>query len=421
VNYLNIIKKAAWRLVKNEADDYISRYLSGESVTGDGNQNIDTETALKYSAVFACCRVLGETFASVPCQLYKKKGNERESVTDLTVYDIIHNVPNEEMSHFNYSEALMMSMNTNGNAIAQRLFNAAGELVGLYPINATIERDPDTKKLIYKVKDGAETRTFQRGEVFHVPGPSLDGIHGMSPISYAASAIRLGITYEQFGVNLFKNGANPSGAFINATELSEPAYNRLKESLKKEYTGVKNSGNPMLLEGGLEFKSFTINPTDAQLLESKNFQIEDICRIYRVPQHLVNKLDRSTNNNIEQQSLEFVMYTMLPIFKRFEECINSQLLTREQRASGYFFEYKIDGLLRGDSTARSALYANGRQWGWLSANDIRRLENLPSIAGGDRYLEPTNMTEAGSNQANTVNAKVLQEIESILKERSNAN
>lgn len=418
---MNVFQKVAWRLVKNEADDYISRFLSGEPITGDGNQNIDTDTALKYSAVFACCRVLAETFASVPCLLYKKNGNERESVTDLPVYDIIHTAPNEEMSHFNFSESLMMGMNTNGNAIAQRLFNAAGDLVGLYPLNATIDRDPNTKKLIYKVNDSGQTRTFQRCEVFHVPGPSLDGIHGLSPITYAASAIRLGITYEQFGVNLFKNGANPSGAFVNPNELSEEAYNRLKKSLKTEYTGVKNSGTPMLLEGGLEFKPFTINPTDAQLLESKNFQIEDICRIYRVPQHLVNKLDRSTNNNIEQQSLEFVMYTMLPVFKRFEECMNAQLLTLPQRTQGYFLEYKIDGLMRGDTASRVAYYASGRQWGWLSVNDIRRLENLPPVNGGDIYLQPSNMVEAGSNQANSVNAKVLQDIENILKERSNVN
>ncbi len=411
---MNFIQKAAWNIVKN-TDDYRTRFLSGEPITGEG-EDVDTETALKYSAVFACCRVLAETFASVPCLLYKKTGAEREAVTDLPIYDILHNVPNEEMAHFNFAEALMMGMNTNGNAIAQRLVNASGDLVGLYPINAKIKRDSVSKKLIYEVQDDGKPRTFQRFEVYHIPGPSLDGIHGLSPITYAASAIRLGITYEQFGVNLFRNGANPSGAFVNPTEMGEEAYNRLKKSLKSEYTGVKSSGTPMLLEGGLEFKPFTINPTDAQLLESKNFQIEDICRIYRVPQHLVNKLDRSTNNNIEHQSLEFVMYTMLPIFKRFEESANAQLLTPKQRADGYFTEYKIDGLLRGDTASRVAYYAGGRQWGWLSVNDIRRLENLKPVIGGDIYLQPTNMTEAGSKQAEVTNSKLLDQIYAILKE-----
>ncbi|MEA4919374.1 MAG: phage portal protein [Clostridiaceae bacterium] len=418
---MNIAKKAALKVLNMSISEYNSRFLSGEPLT-DSEQNVDTDTALKYSVVFACCRVLAETFASVPILLYKKNGNEREAVTDLPIYDILHNAPNEEMSHFNFSEAMMMSMNTGGNAIAQRLFNAKGELVGLYPICAEIDRDKETRKLIYKAQDGGQTRTFQRSEIFHVPGPSLDGINGLSPISYAASAIRLGLSYEQFGIQFFRNAANPSGAFSNDGELSEEAYNRLKKQLKENYTGLKNTGTPMLLEGGMKWLQFSVNPTDAQLLESKNFQIEDICRVYRVPQHLVNKLDRSTFSNIEQQALEFVVYTMLPHFKRYEECINAQLLTLEQRRQGYFWEHKIDGLLRGDSTARAAFYASGRQWGWLCINDIRRLENLPGIGPeGDKFLEPANMIEVGGNQVVAANAKVLKEIENILKERSNAN
>lgn len=417
---LNIAKRAALKVLNMSMSEYNSRFISGEPVT-DSECDVDTDVALKYSAVFACCRVLSETYASVPILLYKKNEAGREAVTDLPIYDILHTVPNEEMSHFNYSEAMMMSMNTGGNAIAQRLVNKSGELVGLYPINAMVDRDKETKKLIYKIGSGNAQRTLQRTEVFHVPGPSLDGINGLSPISYAASAIRLGLSYEQFGIHFFRNAANPSGAFTNPGELGEEAYQRLKKQLKEQYTGIKNTGTPMLLEGGLDWKQFTVNPTDAQLIESKNFQIEDICRIYRVPQHLVNKLDRSTFSNIEQQSLEFIVYTMLPIFKRYEECMNAQLLTPEQRRAGYFLEHKVDGLLRGDSAARSTFYASGRQWGWLSVNDIRRLENLPSVDGGDIYLQPANMIEAGSGQSNAVNAKVLQDIENIMKERSNAN
>lgn len=412
---LNIAKKAALKVLNMSLSEYNSRFISGEPLT-DTEGDVDTDTALKYSVVFACCRVLAETFASVPILLYRKNGTEREAVTDLPIYDILHNVPNEEMSHFNFSEAMMMSMNTDGNAIAQRLFNASGELVGLYPISATIDRDKETKKLIYKAQDGGQTRVFKRIEVFHVPGPSLDGVNGLSPISYAASAIRLGLSYEQFGIQFFRNAANPSGAFTNPGELGEEAYQRLKKQLKEQYTGIKNTGTPMLLEGGLDWKQFTVNPTDAQLIESKNFQIEDICRVYRVPQHLVNKLDRSTFSNIEQQSLEFIVYTMLPIFKRYEECMNAQLLTPAQRKQGYFLEHKVDGLLRGDSAARAAFYASGRQWGWLCINDIRRLENMPNIGPeGDKFLEPTNMVEVGSNQAEAVNAKLVDDIYQMIK------
>ena len=401
----------------------VSKFLTGGDMDGDDSGlNVDSDTAMKYSVVYACNKVLAETFASVPAVLYKKTGDGREAVTDLQIYDILHNFPNEEMAPFNFKEAMMTSLNLGGNAVCQRLFNKAGELVGLYPYPHTmvsIDRDAN-KKLVYTIKSGTTTKTLSRAEVLHVPNMSLNGVIGLSPISYAESAIRLGLSYEQYGVNFYKNAAMPSGAFKTAGTVSEPAFVRLKEELKANYTGLKRAGTPMILEDGLEFQQFTVNPIDAQLLESKYFQIEDICRIYRVPQHLVQLLNKATFSNIEQQSLEFVMYTMLPIFKRFEECINSQLLTVKQRQDGYFVEHKIDGLLRGDSAARAALYASGRQWGWYSANDCRRLENLPLVAGGDVYLTPLNMqdsTKLGEVDPAKISTNILNEIDKLMEAR----
>jgi HK97 family phage portal protein len=360
--------------------------------------NIDQDTALKYTAVFACNKVLAEAFANTPAMLYRKKPNgEREIANDLAIYDILHNSPNDEMAPFNFKEACMTSLNLNGNAVCERLVDNGGNLVGLYPYNynnVEIKRDPDTQKLIYIITMGTNKKTLTRDQVLHVPNMSLNGIIGLSPISYAASAIRLGICYEQFGVNFYQNGANSCGAFKHPGTLSEEAFNRLKKELKKNYTGLKNTGTPMILEDGLEFQQFSINPADAQLLESKSFQIEDICRIYRVPQHLIQMLGHSTFSNIEQQSLEFVMYTMLPWFNRWEDNINMQLLTPAQRKAGYYIEFKVDALLRGDITSRATYYAQGRQWGWLSVNDIRRLENMPAVEGGDIYMQPLNCIDA---------------------------
>jgi len=381
----------------------VSDFLTGADLDNASNSfNIDQVTAMKYSAVFGCVRVLAETLANTPIMLYRKKSDtERETRNDLAIYDILHNRPNEEMSPFNFKEFCMTSLNLGGNTVCQRLVNQKGDLVGLYPYNynrINIHRDYSTKKLIYTVNAGTDSRDFQREEVLHIPGISLDGIVGLSPIEYAASAIRLGLNYEQFGVNFYKNGANASGAFKHPGTLGDEAFKRLKKELKTNYTGLKNTGTPMILEDGLEFQPFQIKPVDAQLLESKYFQIEDICRIYRVPQHLVQKLDRSTNNNIEHQSLEFVMYTMLPWFKRWEDNINMQLLTLQERLAGYYVEFKADALLRGDIASRATYYAQGRQWGWLSVNDIRRLENMPAIPNGDIYLQPINMGEAGKIQ-----------------------
>ncbi len=377
--------------------------MRGEDLDAtDSGGVVDSETAMKYSAVFACNKVLAETFSCMPANLYRKDPNgEREAMNDLNIYDILHNKPNDEMSPFNFKEACMTDLNLGGNSVCEKLVNSKGQLVGLYPYRYSgveIKRDPDTQQLIYVIKQGTSQKTLTRNQVFHVPNLSFDGLIGLSPITYASSAIRLGISYEQFGVNFYKNGANPSGSFETSDVLGEESFNRLKKELKHNYTGLKQTGTPMLLEAGLKFNPHTINPVDAQLLESKSFQAEDICRIYRVPQHLIQLLGHSTNNNIEQQSLEFVMYTMLPIFKRWEENINMQLLTDKERKAGYYVEFNLATLLRGDAVSRATAYATGRQWGWLSVNDIRKLENMPSIPNGDIYMHPLNMGEAGKIQ-----------------------
>ena len=413
---------AAKMLFKNSAwDDYIRSFLRGDDhpLINDG-EYINTHTAMKYSALFACVRVLSETLASMPIMLYRKKpGGDREQRNDLAAYDLLHNKPNDEMSPFSFKEASMVALNTGGNAVSERLVNAYGDTVGLYPYPwdmVRIERDKETGRLIYKIRDGAREKTLQRSQVFHIPGLSFDGVVGISPIEYAASAIRLGLSYEQFGNSFFKNGANASGAFTHPNALTDIAYERLKADLAKNYTGLKNTGKPMILEEGMKFEPFTIKPVDAELLGNKKFQTEDVARIYRVPLHLIQNLDKATFSNIEQQSLEFVMYTMLPWFKRWEEGANMQLLAKQERQAGYYLEFKIDALLRGDTAARATAYAVGRQWGWLSVNDIRRLENMNSIPNGDIYLEPLNMGEAG--KSNDMVKAMAEEIYKMLQNRA---
>lgn len=417
---MNIFQKFRF-VFSSSFDDLVHKFLIGEEVVNIPAGPVNTTTAMKYTAVFSCIRVLGETFASAPAKLYRKvTDDERESRNDLAVYDILHNAPNEEMAPFNFKEACMIALNTGGNAVCERLVDRRGGLVGLYPYQwqqVKIDRDPETKNLQYKISDGISTKPEKelgRKQVFHVPGMSVDGVIGMSPIEYAANAIRLGRSYEEFGNQMFRNAAIPSGGFSTDGTLNESSFQRLKKEINENYTGMKNTGKPMLLEGGLKFIPFTVKPVDAQLIENKKFQIEDIARIYRVPLHLIQNLDRATNNNIEHQSLEFIMYTMLPWFKRWEENINMQLLTPAERRAGYYVEFDLRGLLRGDQLSRSRAYAVGRQWGWLSVNDIRKLENFPPIPNGDRYLEPENMREAGETERNIEN--LAKEIYKMLKE-----
>lgn len=400
-------------LMTGSVDDYIKSFITGDEIT----VGMSPELAMKYSAVNACVRVRAETFASVPMILYKKTGNGREAATDLNIYKILHDMPNGEMSPFGFKETLMTNFDVSGNVVCERLLNKKGELVGLYPYHYSkvkIDRDETTRELVYEI---GGVKKLKRNQVLHVPNLSFDGITGLSPITYAASAINLGLSYETYGVNFYKNAATPSGVFEHPGELGDEAFKHLKEDLEKNYKGLKNSGTPMILEEGMKWSQTTINPIDAQLLESKYFQIEDICRIYRVPQHLVNKLDRSTNNNIEHQALEFVMYTMLPIFKRFEDNVNTQLLTPKERDAGYYIEAKIDGLLRGDSKSRAEAYSVGRLGGWLSVNDIRRLENMPEIPNGNIYIEPMNYQEAGTTNTKDTYNRLLEEIANIVEKR----
>jgi len=419
---VNLIQRAKLLFNNGYFEEYVRRFQAGEDMPESGHSGVGSDTAMKYSAVFACCRVLGETFASMPAMEYRKSPNgDRETTRDTAAFDILHNAPNAEMAPFSFKESCMMNLNLGGNAVSERLVNRFGDLVGLYPYkwqNVDIDRDLETKQLIYTVTDGATQKKLRRDQVFHVPGLSFDGIIGLSPIEYAANAITLGKSYEQFGVNFYKNGVNTSGAFSFPGELGEEAFERLRKGLKDNYAGLKNTGTPMLLEGGGEFKQFAMKPADAQLIENKRFQVEDVARMYRTPLHLIGDLTRSTNNNIEHQSLEFVMYTMLPWFKRWEENINMQLLSLSERRAGYYIEFNVAGLLRGDAKSRAEAYAAGRQWGWLSVNDIRKLENMPRISNGDIYLQPSNMIEAGKEvQDADKNKGLAEEVYKMITER----
>lgn len=398
---------------------YAQDYLNGEDVPTASNSNIGADAAMSFSAVFACNRVLSETLASCPIFLYEKdeKGN-RTQVTDAPEYGLLHYAPNPEMTPGQFKEFGMSNINLGGNMIAQKVFNINGDLLELRPLTwdrVKIDVDKQSGRLLYFIDGKAEPKT--RDEILHIPGLTLDGYTGITPLTYASMTVDIGISQDKFERNFYLNRASTSGVFQYPTELSDEAFQRLKKDIKKNYAGLNNAGVPMVLEGGGQFKEVTMKLTDAQFIESKRFRIEDVCRIFRVPLHLVQDLSRSTNNNIEHQSLEFIVYTMLPWFKRWEENLNLQLLSSESKRKNRYFEFKIDSLLRGDVQTRSMAYAQGRQWGWLSVNDIRRLENMNTIPNGDIYLEPLNMVEAGKSvQQDKLNA-MQEAIFKMIKER----
>jgi HK97 family phage portal protein len=366
------------------------------------DKGVDRDYALRNTAVFSAVRVSAETIGSVPVQVYKKTKDGREVAENNNLYEIFHEVPNSEMTCQALKESGMMALNLGGNAFFQKLKNKYGDIVGLYPLDwtrVTIERDKNTQELQYRVSTDAspQQKIYTRAEVFHIPAFSWDGICGLSPMAYCGSAAVLGKQYEMYSRNFFKNGAFTSGVLEFPTALSDTSFDRIKKDFASSYQGLVNAGKPIILEDGGKFNPLKMSQADAQFMDSARFQLEEIARIYRVPLSLLQDFGRATWANMEQQQLFFVVYHVLPWVKRWEENIKTQIQTPDQRRLGLYVEFNLNTLLRGDAKTRAELYASARQWGWMSPNDIRRLENMNPIPNGDIYSSPLNMTQLGKD------------------------
>ena len=392
--------------------------------TSSSGKRVNERSAMQMTAVYSCVRILSEAVASLPLHLYRynDKGG-KEKATDHPMYFILHDEPNPEMTSFIFRETLMTHLLLWGNAYAQVIRNGKGDVVALYPLmpnRMTVDRDEKGQLYYeYTISDtdpqtmkGTTVKLSPR-DVLHVPGLGFDGLVGYSPIAMAKNAIGLAISAEEYGSKFFANGANPSGVLEHPGVLKDPS--RIRESWTQTFGGSNNSNKVAVLEEGMKYTPISISPEQAQFLETRKFQINEIARIFRVPPHMVGDLDKSSFSNIEQQSLEFVKYTLDPWVSRWEQAMVRSLLKPEEK-SKYFIKFNLDGLLRGDYQSRMNGYAVARQNGWMSANDIRELENLdriPEEKGGDLYLINGNMTkleDAGlfAGKENTDNEEVLE-------------
>ncbi|MCX7903035.1 MAG: phage portal protein [Caloramator sp.] len=379
--------------------DRIKAFLLGEDIEIPTNAGVyvSEETAMRTTAVYACVRVLAETVASLPLSLYKRLDRGKEKATYHPIYFLLHDMPNSEMTSFTFRETLMTHLILWGNAYAQIIRNSKGEIIELWPLmpnRMDIERDKETGKLIYRYLTDSGEVILQKEEVFHVVGLGFDGFKGYSPIQMAREAIGLSIATEEFGARFFANGARPGGILEHPGVVKDPE--RLRKSWEEVYKGTKNSHKIAVLEEGMKYHEIGIPPEDAQFLETRKFQLNEICRIFRVPPHMIGDLERATFSNIEHQSIEFVVHTVRPYLVRWEQAISKCLLNEGERRI-YFPKFTVDGLLRGDFKTRMEGYAIGRQNGWLSPNDIRELEDMnpiPEGQGGDIYLVNGNMIPA---------------------------
>ncbi len=370
--------------------------LTGGSKSAAG-VSVTESKALTASGVYACVKILAETVASLPLPVYRRlspRGKER--APDHPLYYILHDEPNPEMTAFTFKEALMGHLTLWGNAYAEIEWGANGRPRALWPLrpdNTWPERDSATKKIIYKTIIDGTTYVLPAQNVLHILGLSAEGLVGYSPIRMAREAIGLSLAAEEFGSRLFSNGAHPGGIIEYPNKLRKEAREQFEKSIKEAYSGLSKSHRLMVLEEGLKYHQVAIPPDDAQFLETRKFQLNEICRIFRVPPHMVGDLERATFSNIEHQSLEFVMYTIRPWLVRWEQAIHSKLFSRQERQT-YFAEFLIEGLLRGDVQARSQFYREMFMIGAMSQNDIREKENMNPIEGGDTYYVPLNMVPA---------------------------
>ena len=386
---------------KNSTAGSAYRFFLGGSTSG---KQVNERSAMQMTAVYSCVRILSEAVAGLPLHLYRYSvDGSKEKAVDNQLYFLLHDEPNPEMTSFVFRETLMTHLLLWGNGYAQIIRNGKGEVVALYPLmpnHMTVERD-DKGQLYYEYQtSNDEAHTTKGGtvrlkptDVFHIPGLGFDGLVGYSPIAMAKNAIGMAIACEEYGAKFFANGATPGGLLEYPGTVKDPE--RVRESWNKGFGGSSNSNKVAILEEGMKYTPISISPNEAQFLETRKFQINEIARIFRVPPHMVGDLEKSSFSNIEQQSLEFVKYTLEPWLIRWEQAMSRVLISPNAKAE-FFIKFNVDGLLRGDYASRMSGYATARQNGWMSANDIRELENLdriPAEDGGDLYLINGNMTK----------------------------
>lgn len=384
---------------KYEGNDF--SLLFGRTTSG---KTVNERTALQTTAVYACVRILSETIASLPLHVYQYTEGGKAKDTEHVLYTLLHDEPNPDMTSFVFRETLMSHLLIWGNAYAQILRDRSGQVIGLYPLlpdQMRVHRSEKGKLFYVYNRYEEDNPNFQekgsivlsQEEVLHIPGLGFDGLIGYSPIALAKNAVGMTLACEEYGASFFGNGANPGGVLEHPGILKDPA--KVRDSWNAVYQGTRNAHKVAVLEEGMSYKQIGIPPEEAQFLETRKFQINEIARLFRIPPHMVGDLEKSSFSNIEQQSLEFVKYTLDPWVVRFEQALKKSLLLPEEKKT-HFIKFNVDGLLRGDYQSRMNGYAIGRQNGWLSTNDIRELEELnpiPPEEGGDLYLINGNMTK----------------------------
>jgi HK97 family phage portal protein len=360
----------------------IASFFFGSTPSG---KVVNEHTAMQTSAVYACVRILSETIASLPLHTYRHTTTGKEKATDHPLYYLLHSEPNPEMTSFVFRETLMGHLLLWGNAYTQIIRDGRGNVLAMYPLlpNRMLVDRTDNGEIFYTYNSDTYSTVLRKDEVLHIPGMGFDGLIGYSPIAMAKNSIGMAIATEEYGARFFANGANPGGVLEHPGTVKDPQ--RVRDSWNAVYQGSGNAHRIAVLEEGMKFQTIGIPPDQAQFLETRKFQIEEICRIFRIPPHLVASLDRATFSNIENQSISFIDNTIVPWVSRIEQSMQKALFS-EQDKREFLIKFNLNGRLRGDAVSRAQFYQTMRQNGIMSANDVRELEEMnliPAEKGGD--------------------------------------
>lgn len=369
----------------------------------DAGVNVTETTALNLSAVFRAVAIISASVSGLPFHAFEYLGEDREDrqlARDYPLDGILNDEPNPEMDAATFRETLQGHVLTHGNGYAEKEFTQGQQLLYLWPLSPDLVKPKRIgREVVYKVRreNGTED-TVPSDNIFHIAGMGYDGLVGYPVVTMARQAIALGMAAETFGARFFGKGTHLGGIVSRplGAKWKDDAAERFRKDFANWHQGLGKSHRIAVLEDGMTFEKLGVNPDDAQFLETRKFQVTEIARWFGVAPHLLYDLDRSTNNNIEQQGLEFLTYSLSYWLNKWERAVKRSLIPAEDKKR-YFVEHSTDRLVKADIAARYTAYNLGRQGGWLSINDIRRRENMPPVPNGDAYLEPLNMTPAGGN------------------------
>lgn len=409
-------------LTLQDGPEMSALFGSTSNTSSQSGAVVNDSTALRQSAVYACVRLLAETVASLPLKVYERDGESRKTI-DHPLNRLLNVSPNGEQTGFELREFQMTCLGLRGNAYAQKLYSGRGQVGAIEPLNAShmkVDRDK-AGNLVFDYREPGNERTFTKDEIWRIAGLGSNGVTGLSPIALARESIGTSIAVEGHGASTFKNGVNPSIVLSMDGAMTDDAFERLKSQLDSGNAGYGNAGKPFLGEHGLKPYAISMSNTDAQFIESRKFQAEDIARWYRVPPHMIGLLDKATFSNIEQQSLDFVINTLRPWLVRIESTMMRDLLSQSEQQR-LFLSHSVEGLLRGDIETRFKAYGTAIDKGFYSRNEVRLLENKQPVDGLGEFVLPVNIetiSEREKRFENTVSAMLAdQEINALRQERN---